>query len=73
MKNKTINYADLEFKDNNYLIIGNTTPGIKLQDTIEAKNISDAISIFVTTMDIEPEGNVNFPFSFTIIKLKELK
>jgi hypothetical protein len=56
---------------NEYLIVGNTTVGIKLEKKIPAENIVKAIDAFVKQMKIEVEGNVNFPFTFTIIKLKK--
>ena len=56
--------------ENEYLIIANTVPGIKLQEVMKAENMADAITKFMIKMDIDIEGNVNMPVTFTIFKLK---
>lgn len=56
---------------NKYFICGTTNLGIRIEDTIEAENIVEAISIFMDKYQIDKEGSVNHATTFTIIRRKE--
>jgi hypothetical protein len=56
-----------------YLIVANTTPGIRLQEELEAPSMPAAIEKFMKKMQIIEDDQLVLPVTFTIFKLKKVE